>query len=1192
MAAEPLLDGKLPYFFFVVPLVFTCWLGGFWPGLLATGLSLVFGYRFLVPGEPVAIHAVSFGLLGVAFSLVFDWSQKAGNVEWIERRNAEERVQFLVDLNDALLPLDDVRQIMAVSVRMLGEYLGVQWCGYAEAEAGREHFLVLADYIRDGPSREEGDKAPCEFGDEGRRKLRKNLPYIVNDVEKEFPPGQDLLAYRQAQIRSLACVPLKKEGSFVARIAVHQETPRRWSNEEIKIITIVANRCWESAARARAARRLKDSDERHRAFISNSSEAIWRYELDSPIPVALSEDQQVGLFYQRAYLAECNEAFARMHGRASAAEMCGERLTVLLIRSDPEKIIEYSRAFVRSGYHLMGAETLEVDIYGNAKYFLSNLTGIVENGELVRAWGTQRDITEQKEAENALKASEERLRRITEATQDALWEIDLKTNQLWWSEGARPLFGLIPSERQIGLDDWYEHIHPDDVDRVRSRFEDFMKSDADDWADEYRFRRADGFYVYIHDRGCKFRDDRGTPLYVAGAMADITERRMAETAIRESEERFSKAFRASPDCLVISRIADGFIVEVNDSFASLAGYRRDELIGHRIPMGLYADPMDRQRMVALLKEQNYVRDFEFEMKTRSGEVRLMRFSAEPLELGGEHCWLTIGHDITESKRAEEALRRSEEEARRQLAYVEAIYATAPVGLCFVGTDLRFHSINERLAEIDGTSVHEHLGRTLREAVPDIADAIEPLYRRVIETGRPILNIELSLPVGSGPMRHFLASYYPIKNNEGGVLGVNVVVVEITERKGIEETLERLLRQEKAAREEAETANRLKDEFLATVSHELRTPLTAIVGWTSMLLSGSLPPPLVQRALDVIARSAKSQSEMIADVLDMSRIVAGRLKLDLRPLEIESVFQAAVEVIRPSAQAKGIALLADLDGRHHMVLGDASRLQQVIWNLLSNAVKFTNEGGHIEARLTCASGQAEITITDSGAGIEQQFVPYLFERFRQADSSSTRRYGGLGLGLAIVRNVVEMHGGRVSASSPGKGEGSTFKISLPLMAAAGSPQGEVPATESKPGASAFSRPEERGAALDHVRVLVVEDDPDTLDLLKIVLDNSGADVATAASVSEAIDTFEQWRPDVLVSDLAMPEQDGYQLIGQVRSRAPERGGNTPAVALTAYARNEDRKRALAAGFQMHLAKPIAPKDLIAALASLSGRAPQG
>jgi CheY-like chemotaxis protein len=338
---------------------------------------------------------------------------------------------------------------------------------------------------------------------------------------------------------------------------------------------------------------------------------------------------------------------------------------------------------------------------------------------------------------------------------------------------------------------------------------------------------------------------------------------------------------------------------------------------------------------------------------------------------------------------------------------------------------------------------------------------------------------------------------------------------------------------------------------------------------------------------VIARSAKSQSELIDDILDLSRIVSGRLKLEAQPVDIETVFRAAVDIIRPSAEAKRITLETVALGGTCKVWGDASRLQQAVWNLLSNAVKFTSEGGHIRAQVDFAPGQVEITIADSGIGIEPEFLPYVFERFRQADGSSTRRYGGLGLGLAIVHHVVEMHGGVVSAFSAGKGQGSTFRIILPVMAPFKEPLAQV-APESKPEALSTAASKEKSHVLDHVRVLVVEDDQDTLDLLKLILDDSGADVATAPSVKEAIDVFEHWRPDVLVSDIAMPEQDGYQLIGQVRSHDSEHGGNVPAVALTAYATGDDRKRVLAAGFQMHLSKPITPDELITVLTSLSGR----
>jgi CheY-like chemotaxis protein len=410
--------------------------------------------------------------------------------------------------------------------------------------------------------------------------------------------------------------------------------------------------------------------------------------------------------------------------------------------------------------------------------------------------------------------------------------------------------------------------------------------------------------------------------------------------------------------------------------------------------------------------------------------------------------------------------------------------------------------------------------------------------------------------------------------------------DITERKRAEEERERLLLQEKEAREEAETASRMKDEFLATISHELRTPLTAILGWASMLNRGSLSQCQTRHALQVIQQSARSQARLVDDILDTARIITGRLKLDAHPVKIERVFQAAIDVIRPSAEAKRIALQAGIDDRSSIVFGDANRVQQVIWNLLSNAVKFTSEGGRVEAGLSRSGGHVEITVTDTGMGIEPEFMPYVFDRFRQADSTSTRKYSGLGLGLAIVRHVVEMHGGTVAASSPGKGQGATFKVRFPIA----SPDILLQPVKRAPGPEVKQPTQPNHVDGKHnlagIRVLVVDDDLDTLEVLKVILQNRGAEVITASSAGDALQALEQSLPDALVSDLAMPEHDGYELIAEIRQRGPERGGNIPAVALTAYARVEDRMRALTAGFHMYLPKPVDSNELVAVVANLA------
>jgi signal transduction histidine kinase/ActR/RegA family two-component response regulator len=434
----------------------------------------------------------------------------------------------------------------------------------------------------------------------------------------------------------------------------------------------------------------------------------------------------------------------------------------------------------------------------------------------------------------------------------------------------------------------------------------------------------------------------------------------------------------------------------------------------------------------------------------------------------------------------------------------------------------------------------------------------------------------------------------------------------------EATAQQLLASERAARAQAENANRIKDEFLATVSHELRTPLNAILGWSHVLRQVSGDPAEVEAGVDVIERNARLQAQLIEDLLDMSRITSGKIRLDLQPLDCHAIVEPAVESIRPSARAKQIRVEQSIEtcGR---VLGDAARLQQVFWNLLSNAVKFTPGGGTVTFTCRPAAGAPdtiEFAVTDTGEGIGPQFLPHVFERFRQGDGSTTRRHGGLGLGLAIVKQLVELHGGSVEATSAGQGRGSTFTVRLPLMTPA-----EIPAPESDRDGARFgagsgvdgdgvvhghdgvggTRPataaRPRRVDLTGVKVLVVDDDADARALVRRILVNCRAEVATAASAPEALDLLAADRPDVLVSDIGMPDMDGYELIRKVRAdHHGHRNGNPdhdghrplPAIALTAFARAEDRSNALAAGYQSHLAKPVEPAELIAVVASLAGR----
>jgi signal transduction histidine kinase/ActR/RegA family two-component response regulator len=402
-----------------------------------------------------------------------------------------------------------------------------------------------------------------------------------------------------------------------------------------------------------------------------------------------------------------------------------------------------------------------------------------------------------------------------------------------------------------------------------------------------------------------------------------------------------------------------------------------------------------------------------------------------------------------------------------------------------------------------------------------------------------------------------------------------------ELKRAEEERDRLLDRERGARAEAEAANRIKDEFLSTLSHELRTPLASILGWANLLRAPDAGAPITKQGLEVIERNAQNQKQLIDDLLDVSRIITGQLRLDVRQVDLTKIVADAVEVVGPAADAKNIQISCVWDSTLVSVSGDAGRLQQVVWNLLINAVKFTPEGGRINVAIASVGHNVLVKISDTGHGITSEFLPHVFDRFRQADGTTTRNHGGLGLGLAIVRHLVEAHGGTVTAESAGLGQGAVFCISLPLPSARASEGDGEPARRFEAGRRNGTADSLRG-----VRVLVVDDDTDARQMISAVLKRSGAEVKACGSAGEALTELPEWRPDVLMSDIGMPFEDGYDLIHKVRELSDECGGRVPAAAITAYAREEDRKRAIAEGYQMHVAKPASSEELVAAVVTLA------
>ena len=625
----------------------------------------------------------------------------------------------------------------------------------------------------------------------------------------------------------------------------------------------------------------------------------------------------------------------------------------------------------------------------------------------------------------------------------------------------------------------------------------------------------------------------------------------------------------------------GHVLTWNRGAQRIKGYAAEQIIGQHFSIFYPAEDLAAQkpqRELEIALAQGHVEDEGWRLRRDGG--RFWAFVSITLlrdDSGQPRGFAKVTRDLTERREAQEELRLSEERFRRLVDGVSdyAIYMLDPSGVVTTW--------NSGAQKIKGYKASEIIGR-------NFSLFFTPEDR---EAGRPQLELGIAAREGryeeeGWRLRADGSTFWanviltPLHDPAGNLLGFSKVTRDLTARRIAEETARAAQKAEATARE-MQLAGRLKDEFLATVSHELRTPLNAILGWSSVLLTRS-DQQLVEKGVEVIHRNAKAQSKIIEDILDVSRIITGQLRIEMKPVDLIVIIGDAIEAVRPSAVARDIQLEIQGSSEPWRLIGDAERLQQVMWNLLSNAVKFNVAGGRIRIKLERGGGQLSVSIADDGKGIEPEFLPYVFDRFKQADGSTTRRHGGLGLGLAIVRHIVELHGGHVQAASPGPGQGSTFTIWLPVRATI-APSEPPPSTAARPEASsAPTAPPE----LAGVHVLVVDDERDARELLELVLTRSGARVSTAGSVSSALTLLESATPDVIVSDVGMPEEDGYSFMRRVRQLAGP-AATIPAIALTAYTRRDDERQALAMGFSMHLGKPVDPDELTALVRLLAPNA---
>lgn len=807
----------------------------------------------------------------------------------------------------------------------------------------------------------------------------------------------------------------------------------------------------------------------------------------------------------------------------------------------------------------------------------------VEDRNVGRVW-TIRDVTERKRLEEV----RFRLAAIVESSVDAIVSKKLDGTIITWNKGAERMFGY-KADEIIGKP-VTTLIPPDRLEEETYIISRIRSGSRVEHYESVRVKK-DGSLFDVSLTISPVLDAQGSIVGASKIARDITEKKKAEEALRDSEERYRTLFASAPMAVFVCD-KNAVIQQYNQRAAEFWG--REPKCGVEkhcgsvklwLPDGTLL-PHDQSPVIGVLRtgESAYNVEVFIERPDASRLPVLVNFAAMKNAEGDIIGAITSFMDIAERKQAEVALRESE---ARKAGILEAALD------CLITMDHkgRVVDFNPAAEQTFGYRREDALNKSVADLIiPDrLHEAHWKGIERYLNTGKSNIlgqRIEVTARCADGreiPVELAIS----VIDLEGRHPFFTAYLRDISERKRIEEERAQLLDAERAARSAAERISVMKDEFLANVSHELRTPLNSILGWSQLISSKKLSDEDVQQGLETIRRNARAQAQLIEDLLDMSRIVSGKIRLDVQQLDLTSVVEGAVNSVRPSADAKGIRLRQIVDPSIGPVTGDPTRLQQVVWNLLSNAVKFTPKGGSVKVLLQRVNSHLEITISDSGQGIKADFLPYVFERFRQADSSTTRMYGGLGLGLAIVKQLVELHGGTVSATSEGEGLGATFTVCLPLA-----PIRSREVKREHPATTTHTFSDCHGIDITGVKVLVVDDELDAREVIRRMLMECHAQVLIAANAQEGLKLVVSERPDVILSDIGMPGSDGYEFIREVRRLPGGSGGRTPAMALTAFARTEDRTRAMIAGYQIHIAKPIEPQELLAAVASLAGRMERG
>ncbi|HEY9639473.1 MAG TPA: PAS domain S-box protein [Coleofasciculaceae cyanobacterium] len=1127
----------------------------------------------------------------------------------IALQQKERQQQFLIELNDEIRTIQDSKDIILRVAVATGSHFNVTRCTYAEIDTLQEHLIIDRDFCA-GVSSAVGQYSLNRFGADLIAELKQGKTIVVEDVATDPRTAGGAAAFAALQTQSCLGVPLVKAGQFLAVLMLHQATPRCWTEEEVGLMERIAQKTWLAVERSRAEEALRESEARLQLALKVGRMGTWDWNIQTGA-LLWSEGHYAVLGLQPN---ECQPSYKVWSKRVHPDDLAETKAKLQqAIATRQEYHHEYRLRWPDDSIHWVEVRgQFTYDAQGNPKHSI----------------GAVVDITERKQSEEALHQALQKLNFHVENTPMAVVEWDQDFRAIRWSAAAERILGW-PAAEIIGKSlTEIPFVFEEDLAPVAEVCQRLVYGEESHIFSSNRNYTKQGNIVHCEWYNSSLRDDSGRMTSVLSLVLDVTERKQAEqereqilereriarSQAESAQRQLTTLFETSPVGLALLDANQRFIA-INEALAEINGLTREQHLGHSIPdLFGQSDPGLVEIFREIYATGNAFISSNFAIHVPGREDRCPGYyNVDYLptcnSLGQVERVLVYVVDTTDRYRLEQAQSFLAEAGRvlaSSLDYQTTLSSIAQLIVPELADWCTVHIVDETgttqrlaVAHVDPEKVD--WANELDQRYPHDPHAVRGVAQ-VLRTGQSELYHEIldDLLVASAQDEQHLhllrqvglssAMIVPLRVQERSLGTISFVAAEsgrrydaadldLAEELGRRAALAvenaQLYQVAQRDRAEAEAANRVKDEFLAVLSHELRSPLNPILGWIKLLQKGRLDAKKTAQALETIERNAKLQAQLIEDLLDVSRILQGKITLNVAPVNLAATIKAALETVHLAAEAKNIRIQTHFHPLAGTLLGDTNRLQQVVWNLLSNAVKFTPAGGRVEIRLEQIDQMAQIQVQDTGKGISPEFLSHVFDYFRQEDGTTTRQFGGLGLGLAIVRHLTELHGGIVQVDSPGQNLGATFTVQLPLnlLELHSIPDMSYPTVVTD---------------LTNVQVLVVDDDEDMRELAAFILTQSGAQVTLAASAAQALNLLDQSIPDLLLCDVGMPEIDGYALIQQIRMRHPEQGGTLAAIALTAYAGEINQQQALAAGFHLHIAKPVEPEKLLKAIARLLQR----